>query len=79
MSVVHDVFEKPLRQSKLVSEKDIEAIFVNWRDIIRCNSNFLNDLIDNYNESDGKVGHIICRHVSLTSNSLISDNYRFKI
>lgn len=63
MSIVHEVFEIPLRRSKLIPTKDIDNIFVNWQDILQCNQRFLADLLDNYNAGSNVVGHIICRHV----------------
>lgn len=41
MRLVHEVFEKPLIQSMVLTVDEVEKIFVNWRDIIACNDNFL--------------------------------------
>lgn len=41
MRLVHEVFEKPLLQSLVLTVDEVERIFVNWRDIIACNDNFL--------------------------------------
>ncbi|XP_018567623.1 intersectin-1 isoform X2 [Anoplophora glabripennis] len=65
MSVVHEVFEVPLRKSKLVSDTDVDNIFVNWQDILQCNKYFLTDLLNNYNAENDTVGQIICRHLPL--------------
>lgn len=64
MSTVHEVFEIPLRKSKLVPANDIDNIFVNWQDILQCNQRFLTDLLNNHNAGSDVVGHIICRHVN---------------
>lgn len=65
MSVVREVFEIPLRQSKLILAKDIDDIFVNWHDIIQCNKYFLKELMRSYDAGRDMVGDIICRHVSI--------------
>lgn len=64
MSIVHDVFEIPLRQSKLIPSKDIDDIFVNWQDIIHCNKIFLRELMRSYEAGRDMIGDIICQHVS---------------
>lgn len=64
MSIVNRVFEKPLRESKVVSEKDVEGIFVNWESILECNKAFLNDLLDRQSSGSDTFGDIICAHVS---------------
>lgn len=38
---IFQVFEKPLIESLVLSIDEIERIFINWRDIIACNDNFL--------------------------------------
>ncbi|CAH1178984.1 unnamed protein product [Phaedon cochleariae] len=63
MSIVHEVFELPLRKSKLISPKEIDDIFVNWRDIIQCNKIFLKDLLNANNSGRDMVGDIICKHL----------------
>ncbi|XP_060519309.1 intersectin-2 isoform X2 [Cylas formicarius] len=62
MAVVHEVFELPLRKSRLISAKEIDEIFVNWRDILVCNENFLADL-DAAVAGAVTVGDVICRHL----------------
>lgn len=64
MSIVREVFEIPLRLSKLIPAKDIDDIFVNWQDIIQCNKTFLRELMRSYDAGRDMVGDIICRHVS---------------
>ena len=38
---VIQVFERPLLESLVLSVNEVDKIFVNWRDIIACNDNFL--------------------------------------
>ncbi|CAH1112689.1 unnamed protein product [Psylliodes chrysocephalus] len=63
MSIVHEVFEEPLRRSKLVPVKDIDDIFVNWQDIIKCNKRFLKDLVSANKTGSDMIGDIICKHL----------------
>lgn len=64
MTVVNRIFEKPLRESKVVPEKNVEGIFVNWESILECNKAFLNDLLDRQSSGSDTYGDIICAHVS---------------
>lgn len=63
MTVVYEVFELPLRQSKIISTEEIDGIFVNWQDILQCNRNFLRDLIERWNSGNDVIGDVICAHV----------------
>ncbi|KAK0182732.1 hypothetical protein PV327_000835 [Microctonus hyperodae] len=67
MRLVHEVFEKPLLQSLVLTVDEVERIFVNWRDIIACNDNFLRTLrIRRDNSADGVVrmiGDILCENI----------------
>ncbi|XP_011306596.1 intersectin-2 isoform X3 [Fopius arisanus] len=67
MRLVHEVFEKPLIQSMVLTVDEVERIFVNWRDIIACNDNFLRTLrIRRDNSEDGTVrmiGDILCENI----------------
>ncbi|KAH0568927.1 intersectin-1 isoform X2 [Cotesia glomerata] len=67
MILVHEVFEKPLIQSCVLTVDEVERIFVNWRDIIACNDNFLRTLrIRRDNSEDGVVrliGDILCENI----------------
>ncbi|GAB1868196.1 Intersectin-1 [Camponotus japonicus] len=67
MRLVHEVFEKPLIESLVMSVDEIEKIFINWRDIIACNDNFLRTLrIRRDNSSNGVVrmiGDILCENI----------------
>nr|XP_018916715.1 PREDICTED: intersectin-1 isoform X1 [Bemisia tabaci]XP_018916716.1 PREDICTED: intersectin-1 isoform X1 [Bemisia tabaci] len=67
MSVVHEVFERPLGESKVLTPEQLSQIFVNWRDIIVCNQMFLRALRIRREMSGGGVirmiGDILCEHL----------------
>lgn len=65
MTIVHNIFEMPLRMSKAISEEEVEIIFVNWQEIIQCNRRFLGDLLDKQDNGNYNIGDAICRHVSI--------------
>ncbi|XP_057373684.1 intersectin-1-like isoform X2 [Daphnia carinata] len=44
MSIVSEVFQKPMIESGVVKLEDVDTIFVNWKDIIACNNTFLRAL-----------------------------------
>lgn len=67
MEVVHRIFEKPLSESRVVTQQDLEGIFVNWRDILQCNKNFLADLCQRRDSASDIVGDIICMHVGISN------------
>ncbi|XP_076263681.1 dynamin associated protein 160 isoform X4 [Rhynchophorus ferrugineus] len=63
MSIVHEVFEIPLRKSKLISTKDVDEIFVNWQEILLCNQQFLEALTNAHNLDIDTIGDVICKHL----------------
>ncbi|XP_072755931.1 intersectin-1 [Anoplolepis gracilipes] len=67
MRLVHEVFEKPLIESLVLSVDEIEKIFINWRDIIACNDNFLRTLRirrdNSYNGVVRMIGDILCENI----------------
>ncbi|XP_043286823.1 intersectin-2 isoform X3 [Venturia canescens] len=67
MRLVHEVFEKPLLQSLVLTVDEVERIFVNWRDIIACNDNFLRTLRIRRDNSEGEIvrmiGDILCENI----------------
>ncbi|XP_014470507.1 PREDICTED: intersectin-1 isoform X2 [Dinoponera quadriceps] len=67
MRLVHEVFEKPLIESLVLSVDEIEKIFINWRDIIACNDNFLRTLRIRRDNSYGgivrMIGDILCENI----------------
>ncbi|KAF5294447.1 hypothetical protein FQR65_LT01573 [Abscondita terminalis] len=65
MTIVHEVFEIPLRQSKVVTEDELGGIFVNWQEILQCNRNFLRDISKRWNSGNTVVGDVICLHLPL--------------
>lgn len=65
MTIVHNIFEIPLRMSKAVSEEEVESIFVNWQEIIQCNRKFLGEMLDRQDMGSPVIGDIICKHVCI--------------
>ncbi|XP_076754423.1 dynamin associated protein 160 isoform X3 [Xylocopa sonorina] len=67
MRLVHEVFEKPLIESLVLSMDEVDKIFVNWRDIIACNDNFLRTLRIRRDNSEGgivrMIGDILCENI----------------
>lgn len=67
MRLVHEVFEKPLIESLVLTMDEVDKIFVNWRDIIACNDNFLRTLrIRRDNSESGivrMIGDILCENI----------------
>jgi hypothetical protein len=51
LTVLWQVFEKPLLECQILSPQDVQKIFVNWREIIDCNYMFLRLGIENLNYS----------------------------
>ncbi|CAM1291647.1 ITSN1 (predicted) [Pycnogonum litorale] len=44
MSIVLDVFYKPLKKSCVLSENELQVVFVNWTELIMCNTKILKAL-----------------------------------
>ncbi|KAK2582098.1 hypothetical protein KPH14_002798 [Odynerus spinipes] len=67
MRLVHEVFEKPLIESLVLTVDEVDKIFVNWRDIIACNDNFLRTLRIRRENSEGgivrMIGDILCENI----------------
>ncbi|KAK3925091.1 Intersectin-1 [Frankliniella fusca] len=67
MSIVHEVFEKPLVQKGILSPEQRQKIFVNWREIIVCNYMFLRALRVRREMSSGAIirmiGDILCENL----------------
>ncbi|XP_073978678.1 dynamin associated protein 160 isoform X3 [Rhodnius prolixus] len=67
MSIVHDIFEKPLAESKIISSEQLRTIFINWHDIIECNYTFLRSLRVRREMSKGgiikMIGDILCENL----------------
>ncbi|XP_050533281.1 intersectin-1 isoform X2 [Daktulosphaira vitifoliae] len=66
MIAVHEVFEKPLYESKVLTTSEIRQIFINWEEIIECNQMFLTSLRVRKDMSPAGVvrivGDILCEH-----------------
>lgn len=65
MSIVHEVFELPLRKSKIIPSSQIHQILVNWQDILHCNQIFLTELAHAFDTHAETIGNVICQHVSV--------------
>lgn len=63
MTVVYNVFEKPLRKSEVITVEEADGIFVNWQEIIQCNKKFLDDLLSRKDSGSYIFGDVICVHV----------------
>ncbi|XP_025833067.1 intersectin-1 isoform X2 [Agrilus planipennis] len=63
MATVHEVFELPLKQSKIITNEEVNIIFVNWQDILECNRNFLKELLERWESDSNIIGDIICTHL----------------
>ncbi|VEN57491.1 unnamed protein product [Callosobruchus maculatus] len=69
LETVHEVFEMPLRKSKIISNEDIDTIFLNWQEITHCNKSFLEAFLKAYNTSE-TIGDVISEHkAALTDRS----------
>lgn len=79
MTVVHKVFEKPLSESRVVTQNEIEGIFVNWREILQCNKNFLADLLTRRDTGSDIIGDIICAHVSMHNSLYFSKQEKTEV
>lgn len=77
MTIVHNIFEMPLRMSKAISEEEVEIIFVNWQEIIQCNRRFLSDLLDRQDTGNYVIGDVICHRVSISH--FIASQIKLKI
>ncbi|XP_037999051.1 intersectin-1 isoform X6 [Motacilla alba alba] len=44
LQLVTEIFQKPLMESELVTEKEVAMIFVNWKELIMCNIKLLKAL-----------------------------------
>jgi hypothetical protein len=51
LTILWQVFEKPLLECQILSPQDVQKIFVNWREIIDCNYMFLRLGVENLNYS----------------------------
>jgi hypothetical protein len=51
LTILWQVFEKPLLECQILSPQDVQKIFVNWREIIDCNYMFLRLDVENLNYS----------------------------
>lgn len=64
MSIVHKVFEIPMRECRVISKTDVDRIFVNWQDLIDTNKEFLKDILYRTQSGSDIIGDVISDHVS---------------
>lgn len=64
LAIVCRIFEQPLKKNKIISNKDISQIFLNWEEILKCNEDFLKDLSGRMDKGSDVIGDIILLHVS---------------
>ncbi|XP_064117346.1 intersectin-1-like isoform X7 [Macrobrachium nipponense] len=66
--LVEEAFIKPFRASSIVTEKEIDLIFVNWNELIQANSYFNKALKVRCKNSSGGVikmiGDVICQQIN---------------
>ncbi|XP_045464724.1 intersectin-1 isoform X2 [Harmonia axyridis] len=63
LAIVCRVFEQPLKKNKVISNKDISQIFLNWDEILKCNEDFMKDLSRRLNQGADVIGDIILLHL----------------
>lgn len=63
MCTVHNVFEVPIRESKVITRRDVDCIFVNWQELIDCNKEFLKDILHRTESGSDIIGDVISNHV----------------
>lgn len=71
MSIVHKVFEMPMRESRVVNNTDVDRIFVNWQELIDCNKQFLRDILHRTDSGSDIIGDVISNHVRLKKKTSI--------
>ncbi|XP_044270711.1 intersectin-1 isoform X3 [Tribolium madens] len=63
MTIVHEVFELPMKKSGVIGKDEVEKIFLNWQAILQCNRNFLSDLYDWTSSGSDILGPVINKHL----------------
>lgn len=70
MSIVHKAFELPMRESRVISNGDVDRIFVNWQELVETNKAFLKDILHRTNSGSDIIGDVICNHVRIFESKL---------
>ncbi|CAL1275959.1 unnamed protein product [Larinioides sclopetarius] len=67
MSIVLDVFQKPLRESSVLTKEELRSIFVNWKELIVCNTKLLRAMRVRSRMSSNniiqKLGDLLCENL----------------
>ncbi|GBM98010.1 Intersectin-1 [Araneus ventricosus] len=67
MSIVLDVFQKPLRESSVLTKEELRSIFVNWKELIVCNTKLLRAMRVRSRMSSNniiqKIGDLLCENL----------------
>ncbi|GFY53570.1 intersectin-1 [Trichonephila inaurata madagascariensis] len=67
MSIVLDAFQKPLRESSVLTKEELRSIFVNWKELIVCNTKLLRAMrvrsrMSSHNIIQ-KIGDLLCENL----------------
>ncbi|CAE1260660.1 unnamed protein product [Acanthosepion pharaonis] len=67
MSIVYDVFQKPLREKGVLTEEEEQILFVNWNELIICNTKLLKSLrvrrkVSGRRKRIKTIGDILCEN-----------------
>ncbi|KAK2154784.1 hypothetical protein LSH36_257g02045 [Paralvinella palmiformis] len=67
LKLVYEVFYKPISAEKMLSHDELEAIFVNWRELMMCNRKFLMALKVRKKTHKGQniscIGDVLCENL----------------
>ncbi|KAK9887107.1 hypothetical protein WA026_020555 [Henosepilachna vigintioctopunctata] len=63
LAIVCQLFEQPLKKNKVISNKEISQIFLNWDEIVRCNGDFLKDLTRRLHMGQDIIGDLLLKHL----------------
>ncbi|GIY06586.1 intersectin-1 [Caerostris darwini] len=67
MSIVLDAFQKPLREASVLTKEELRSIFVNWKELIVCNTKLLRAMRVRSRMSSNniiqKIGDLLCENL----------------
>ncbi|GFT57802.1 intersectin-1 [Nephila pilipes] len=67
MSIALDAFHKPLRESSVLTKEELRSIFVNWKELIVCNTKLLRAMRVRSRMSSNnviqKIGDLLCENL----------------
>lgn len=67
MSIVHKIFEMPMRDYRVLTKNDVDRIFVNWQDLIDTNREFLRNILQRTQSGSDIIGDVIRDYVRTLS------------